>query len=324
MKEIVYADIGITESCNLKCQMCRMYEIPPPKETIPPERWELFFRDMKKISGEGFVFNLPGGEPLLHPDIFRIIRIASDQGLKPLLSTNGFLLNKRTCERLVKSGLFAVTISLDSHLSETHDRIRGVEGVFEKLNRGIRYLHFFSKIYKKEIDVGVQAVIQKTNTGQIKDLVLWVEKNPLINRINLNLLMQPNNTEHNENWFREEFSHLWPDSSVIGMLDEIIELKKSSRAPKLLNDPDQLQSYKIYFRNPESTPKLTRCNYDQAVCTNSTGDIHLCYHYDKIGNIKKDRLIEIWDSDEAENIRKKISKCPITDCWFRLNCLYSA
>ena len=65
------------------------------------------------------------------------------------------------------------------------------------------------------------------------------------------------------------------------------------------------------------------CNYDKSICTNSSGDIHMCYFYDKIGNLKEDRLIDVWNSDKANNIRKKINKCTITHCWFRLNCLYS-
>ncbi len=324
----VYADIGILESCNLKCQMCKMYEINPlaAEELIPLERWEMFFEDLKKIAPPGFIFNLPGGEPLTHPHIFQIIKIASLKGLRPLLSTNGYLLTKDVAKKLIESGLFAATISVDSMIPQLHDNIRGVKNTFERLNAGMRYMDFYSKVYRGEkFNTGIQGVIQKSNLKTIPDLVIWAEKNPLIDRINLNLLMQPNNTTPSEDWYKEGFSHLWPDDpdKVDEVIDKLISLKKTGKAQKLLNKIEQLESYKIYFNDPKKTPKLVKCDYDKSICTNSSGDIHLCYYYPKIGNIKSGRLLEAWESDEASEIRDKIGKCKITSCWFRLNCLYS-
>ena len=114
MKQIIkpiYSDIGILESCNLKCKMCKMYEIPflTKNQLIPINRWELFFKDLKNIAGEGFLFNIPGGEPLLHPHIFEIIKIASKNKLKPLLSTNAFLITNDVASKLIRHGLAAVT-----------------------------------------------------------------------------------------------------------------------------------------------------------------------------------------------------------------------
>ena len=159
----VYSDIGILESCNLKCKMCKMYEIPSLKnnQLIPLKRWELFFKDLKEIAGEGFVFNIPGGEPLLHPNIFDIIKIAKKNKLKPLLSTNASLITNNIADKLIKSGLFAVTISLDSSLEKTHDFIRGKVGTYKKVLRAIRLLSFYRKLYNVQFDIGIQAVIQE-------------------------------------------------------------------------------------------------------------------------------------------------------------------
>jgi len=304
-----------------------MHEIPFPKKDamIPIQRWKLFFQHMKEIAGEGFVFNMPGGEPLLHPDVFDIIKIASTNGLKPLLSTNAFLINKQIADKLIKNGLFGVTISLDSSIPDVHDQIRGVRESFDKVEQAIRYLDFHSKIYNAKVSIGIQSVIQMSNLDNIPDLVQYVENNPLIERINLNLLMRPNNSKEDKEWYKNEFKELWPDDSdkVDQIIDELVELKAKNKVQKLLNTITQLKSYKEYFRDPKKTPKLLSCNYDKAICTNSSGDIHLCFHYDKIGNINTDRLIDVWNSKQAKTVREKIKNCHVTDCWFRLNCLYS-
>ena len=137
--------------------------------------------------------------------------------------------------------------------------------------------------------------------------------------------MKPNNSLDDPNWYKNEFKHIWPKDNLKTdkLFDNLIELKKNKKISKLLNTISQLSSYKTYFRNPKKTPKLLNCNYDKAVCTNSSGDIHLCFYYDKIGNLKKNRLTDVWMSSKAKKIRNQINSCKITDCWFRLNCLYS-
>ena len=54
-----------------------------------------------------------GGEPLLRRDIFDIIAHAADRGIKMIdLITNGLLIDKSVAQRLVKSRLTHITISI--------------------------------------------------------------------------------------------------------------------------------------------------------------------------------------------------------------------
>lgn len=323
----VYADIGIIESCNLRCEMCKMYEIKFPRreDFVPLEKWDSFFADMRQIAGQDFIFNLPGGEPLLHPQIFDIVKIASSHGLRPLLSTNGYLITNAVAERLIASGLFAATISLDSSVPEIHDRIRGVRGTFKRVERAIRLLDFYSRVYRgRKFNTGIQGVVSRMSLHTVPELVKWAEDNVHVDRINLNLLMQPNNTAPSEDWYIDEFSHLWPDADEAErVFCRLIGERRKGRLTKLLNSDTQLESYKKYFRNPKATPKMVKCSYDRAICTNSSGDVHLCYYHDSIGNIKTNRLSDIWKSEKAQAVRKRIGNCSITHCWFRLNCLYT-
>ena len=304
-----------------------MYKIPFPKksELIELKIWDSFFKDLHKLAGDGFVFNLPGGEPLLHPHIFEIIKMASKNNLNPLLSTNGSLINKEIAEKLMTNGLYAVNISLDGSNKEIHDKIRGKKGAYEKVQKAIKLLDFFKKIYNPHFEIGIQSVIQKANINNIVDVVLFAENNSAISRINLNLLMQPMNTKKTNDWHENKFRHLWPNNvkERNNLFDRLIELKKNDKVSKLLNSITQLKSFNVYFKNPKKTPKLVKCNYDKAININNNGEVFLCWHYDSIGNIKDNNLIEMWSNKKTNNIRKQINSCSITDCWFRLNCLYS-
>lgn len=79
-----------------------------------------------------------GGEPFLHPEIFKMINIAKEKGFFVLLVSNGTLLRDRA-EEIVHSGLDVLIISLDG-TGEVHDIIRGKVGLFETVIEGLKTL----------------------------------------------------------------------------------------------------------------------------------------------------------------------------------------
>ncbi len=83
------------------------------------------------------VIILTGGEPLLREDLFEIIKKAVSLGLKPVLATNGTLLNEKLAKKLKEAGIARVSISLDGASPEAHDSFRKVNGAFEGALKGI-------------------------------------------------------------------------------------------------------------------------------------------------------------------------------------------
>ena len=55
-----------------------------------------------------------GGEPLLHPDLDRLVRAARDHGMIVTMITNGFRLTRDWIERLNEAGLQGMQISIDN------------------------------------------------------------------------------------------------------------------------------------------------------------------------------------------------------------------
>ncbi len=102
--------IEITNMCNLNCVFC-------PKTKRAPR---LMSCDEFKIIGEklrGFgeyIYLHVLGEPLTHPNIERILRIAGDLGFKVIITTNGTLLNDKRDILLSSDSVHRVNISLHS------------------------------------------------------------------------------------------------------------------------------------------------------------------------------------------------------------------
>jgi MoaA/NifB/PqqE/SkfB family radical SAM enzyme len=81
-----------------------------------------------------------GGEPLMRPGITDLVRFTRDQGLLPILFTNGIQLAASKVKELKAAGLVQANVSLDSGLPAIHDQNRRLQGCFDRAIAGIRNL----------------------------------------------------------------------------------------------------------------------------------------------------------------------------------------
>lgn len=101
--------LEITDICNLSCSFCHGTLREPRMMSA-----EEFSSITEKIRGraEYLYFHLMG-EPLMHPGLPAFIRMASEKGFKPVLTTNGTLLPERGGE-ILQTPLYKINISLHS------------------------------------------------------------------------------------------------------------------------------------------------------------------------------------------------------------------
>jgi len=109
----MYAQVVVTDDCNLTCAYCDEYT--PGAPSVPLE--ELKAR-VDKLDDLGvMVYDFLGGEPLMHPDLPDLLAHtkAKRRGSNVVtVITNGFLLSKRLIERLNASGFDYMQVSVDS------------------------------------------------------------------------------------------------------------------------------------------------------------------------------------------------------------------
>jgi SynChlorMet cassette radical SAM/SPASM protein ScmF len=113
---------------------------------------------------------LTGGEPLLHPDFFRIIDLLRLKNLNVTIETNGMLVDLPLARVLKEqSTLRHISVSLDGAKPETHDAFRGGKGSFHVACQAIRYL----------VEVGYRPQVimslHRDNVSEIEDLVRLAE-----------------------------------------------------------------------------------------------------------------------------------------------------
>lgn len=155
-----------TGKCNLKCPMC-------PRELgyYPPEDFDfgLFQQIIDEISQKTeLVFPWGGGEPLMNPDIFRMVRYCKDADIYTVVSTNATLLDQRRSQELLESGLDSLIIAFDGTTPETYEKYRkGAD--FEKVRANILSFLEMKRVQCPDLFVVLQMVRLPENQHQVRD-----------------------------------------------------------------------------------------------------------------------------------------------------------
>lgn len=119
--------------CNLACSGCGKIQHSPEilKQNLSPEEC---FAAVDECGAP--VVSIPGGEPLLHPQINEIVRGLVERKKFVYLCTNGLLLEK-SLYKFQPSPYLTFSVHLDG-LKEQHDKCVDREGVFDKAISAIK------------------------------------------------------------------------------------------------------------------------------------------------------------------------------------------
>ena len=126
--------VEITNICNMNCSFCHGHSRPLRQMTE-----EEYAHILKQLTGKTqYLYHHLMGEPLIHPELPKFIEMACQAGFRPMLTTNGTLLDRRGDELLIP-GLHKVNISLHSFegaQQEDHQRyLRKIAEFADKANR---------------------------------------------------------------------------------------------------------------------------------------------------------------------------------------------
>lgn len=128
--------LELTYRCNLDCFFC-YNDLGLRGTTLTFAEYETLLRDLASMNV--LQLALTGGEPLAHPDFFRIGALARQLGFVVRVKTNGHAVRGELARRLRDEvDPFVVEVSLHGACAETHDKQTRVAGSFERLVTNIR------------------------------------------------------------------------------------------------------------------------------------------------------------------------------------------
>lgn len=260
--------------------------------------------DFCQIYGRTPYFYITGGDPILHPDFWRLLDLLHKHEIGFTILGNPFHLDDHVCRELKWFGCEKYQMSLDG-LRETHDWFRkpgSYDCTLEKI----------SCINKAGIRSVIMTTVSKTNIMEVPGIIdAAVQAGAKVFSFSRYV---PSGGDLDATMTAKEYREL------LSVCDRKFKEYEAEGYDTYFNRKDHLWTLYRYetgeFKIPESA--VDGMIYGGCNCGNChltilpLGDIYACRRVDgsKVGNVNEDRIADVWVTD-MERYREydKFSKC---------------
>lgn len=273
----------ITDHCNLSCSHCYKRSIQSlSDEFINHQRISVVTEALKKLQLETLVIS--GGEPLLKFDmVLSLLDNVVANSINVILTTNGLLLTEEKITKLFQHGLRNIQISLDGHLQEVHEKIRG-KSTFDATIRSIK------TCIDAGLNVTVMTVPDRQSVYHLSEMVNYLSD------IGVKFLGVERYYPHKDS---VDFDYYTSQEYLKTLHEEILKAEKIQKLRIHCNDP----IYQMYRLRNLQMPMhlldafgLVGCSAAITSCVISAdGSIRPCTFMGEIaGNLHTKTFEEIW------------------------------
>lgn len=301
---------SLTNQCNLHCGMCWQKE-RSKKLFLDYQHFASVIDEISQI-GTPAIY-LWGGEPFLHPDIWRMIRKVKESGLFCIVNTNGVMIRK-CISQLIESKLDMLIVSIDGN-EEIHDKIRGRNGCFREVTEGIALLR---KQQARTPLITINTVITEDNYLYLNELVK-LKEHIQANFLEYQFLMFFTDKEKKsyQTAFHNQFAYVphsvdsypthYGDIDIDKLWEYMQSVKDSHTRffPYVLNTYDSICNY---FDNPKKMNNKSCENIRNSMWIDADGNVYPCSNFTDfcVGNIQSESAVKIWNNPKFMAFRKAI------------------
>jgi len=161
-----HVQVEVTTFCNMNCLSCG-------RRDIIEKPYHMQFAELKKIFDaiQPHNINLSGlGEPLLNPDIFKMIAYCKSKGAVVNFPTN-LNVSSKLIPKLVEAGPQQIKVSIDSATPETYRKVRR-KNSFEKIQKNIRLINTLKQEHNlHHPEIRFNFALQKANIGELPQVL---------------------------------------------------------------------------------------------------------------------------------------------------------
>ncbi len=310
--------LQVNKRCNLRCGHCEFWTRSDDTDAwLGGPALSALMQEFSEMNQQGAVV-LCGGEPMLSLHrYFDIVGNARAHGLRSLSVINGTRVRGMAmARRMIAEGPDEISISLNSHRADLHDRTRGVEGAFAKAVAALRLLLAARReMPDSRTRIYVMGLVFDENYRELEAFYDFVLNEIGADKLKLNFL-QPSFGQHSaSDAFFESHARIDPEALVA-------EIGRCNARFGLKLNPLWLGQVAMYFRSLAGADDLGRgwgaeartaehiCNtYDRNIMIDHYGMARLCFAGDYRGmEIKRyGDLRSFWDT--SHDIRDSMLGC---------------
>ena len=160
-----------TNLCNLNCSTCVRQDWKDPQGMMEMETYDALIQQLAELPTVKTLHFGGYGEPLLHPEIEGMVRMAKEAGRRTELITNGLLLDHSMAEKLVNARLDTLIFSVDGLSPETYEAIR-IGSSFSQFRENAQTLRKVkSEKGRVRPQIGLEFVVMKQNVQDLEKLI---------------------------------------------------------------------------------------------------------------------------------------------------------
>lgn len=157
-------ELILNYNCNARCRFCSQgnfdKSLNAPFAAVARNIYSAYKAGYRRLG-------LTGGEPLIRPDILKVIALGKSVGFRFIRAqTNGIKLTDQAfCRALVKAGLTFCKFSFTTDKAADHDKLVGVPGALAKALRGLEHLR------RLKIRLGTNILVNRLNYKRLPDII---------------------------------------------------------------------------------------------------------------------------------------------------------
>ncbi len=155
-----------TSKCNIYCEGCYRANVNKHKSLEEVASDLDVFERYRIFDG----VSIAGGEPLIHPEIVKIVEMVTRRGYKPIINTNGVAMTEELLGQLRDAGLVGLTIHIDSKQTRP-----GWKGKTEMELCELR-LQFAQMAAKFGLSCAFNSTVYEDTVDTVPDLIDWAQK----------------------------------------------------------------------------------------------------------------------------------------------------
>lgn len=271
--------LALTSYCNLRCQGCKYGRDFMAGSQLS---WE-HIRDVLDDAKEAGIYKvrLYGGEPLLHPDLPRIVAYCKEIGLAPAVTTNAVGLSSRIDE-LYAAGLRDLSIGFYG-VGAAYDEYTQRPGRSKRMESSISDVR---QKYGDSIRMQINWLLrrQTCNRESLREAFQFARKYSTCLQVDMVHYSLPYFTEgpDRELQFRDE------DREAIDIVIEDLLILKEQYPEMIRHTPEGIRSMPDWLLL--GSKMKVPCAAREMIWVGADGTVQLCYVTFKLGNLHDMRL----------------------------------
>jgi MoaA/NifB/PqqE/SkfB family radical SAM enzyme len=290
-----YLQFAITNICNARCDFCNFAVDkfdPKARRSVTLEQ----ARDVIDIAVRNHIGYMlfVGGEPLAHRDLPAMVRYCAQQGISPMVCTNGSLWTEDNMRELARCGLASVIMSIDSHEVARHEANRGLPDVCRKIQRA-------NAVFR---ELGIQTTASVTVSKLIDDYQKLPGFLQSLGFTSCTFSYPLTTLESSYLSFSDSKLVSYTAEELIAVFDKIKSIKKKEKF-QFVNPTESLSDMQRHLRKePEKFGCLGGHKY---FYLDWNLNLYRCHYWNK-------PMCSIYEFDQSKLIRDGCTKCMI-DCY---------